>query len=77
MGCKEICLRYKANRPGSGMRYISGQKRCQICEIYLNWEKSLCPCCGYRLRNSPRRSKYKLINIKAKEIRINNIQYRK
>jgi hypothetical protein len=76
MSCKGICVRYKANRSGSGMRYILGQKRCQICEIYLNWQNSLCPCCCYRLRNGPRRSKYKLINIKAKEIK-NNIQSRK
>jgi hypothetical protein len=38
-----------------------GQKRCQVCEIYLDWQGTWCPCCGYRLRIRPRNGKYKLI----------------
>ena len=38
-----------------------GQKRCQVCEIYLEWQGTWCPCCGYRLRIRPRNGKYKLI----------------
>ena len=34
MGCKGICMHYKASRPQSGGRYITGQKRCQTCDIY-------------------------------------------
>jgi hypothetical protein len=67
MNCRGICIRYKANRPRSGMRYISGQKRCQRCEIYIVWDGLQCPCCGYHLRSGPRNSKNKLTNIKAKE----------
>ena len=59
MVCKGICVRYKADRPKSGMRYISGQKRCQQCETYIIWKGLRCPCCGYRL-SRPRSSKYKL-----------------
>ncbi|HEY3094695.1 MAG TPA: hypothetical protein VGJ42_02935, partial [Nitrososphaera sp.] len=43
---------------GSG-RYASGQKRCQICEIFIKWDGLWCPCCGYRLRTKPRNLKYK------------------
>lgn len=59
MVCKGICIRYKADKPESGMRYISGQKRCQHCEIYIIWKGLWCPCCC-RLRSGPRSSKYKL-----------------
>jgi hypothetical protein len=55
MGCKGICIRYKADRPKSGIRYMSGQKRCQICEIYLNWQGLWCPCCRCRLRGRPKK----------------------
>ncbi|HEX6282022.1 MAG TPA: hypothetical protein VFZ67_07315, partial [Nitrososphaera sp.] len=40
-------------------RYASGQKRCQICEIFIKWDGLWCPCCGYRLRTKPRNLKYK------------------
>ncbi|HZC20317.1 MAG TPA: hypothetical protein VE223_01595, partial [Nitrososphaeraceae archaeon] len=40
-------------------RYVSGQKRCQICEIFIKWDGLWCPCCGYRLRTKPRNLKYK------------------
>jgi hypothetical protein len=43
---------------GSG-RYSTGQKRCQVCEIFLKWDGLWCPCCGYRLRTRPRNLKYK------------------
>ena len=47
--CKGICQRYKALKPTKGGgRYVIGQKRCQICGIYLNWKGLWCPCCGSR-----------------------------
>jgi hypothetical protein len=68
MGCKGICIRYKADRPKSGLRYIPGQKLCQICAIFINWQEGLlCPCCRSRLRGSPRKSKNKLTNLRAKK----------
>ena len=61
MVCKGICQRHKALKPNrGGGRYIAGQKRCQLCEIYINWKGGFCPCCGYRLRTKPRNSKFKL-----------------
>jgi rRNA maturation endonuclease Nob1 len=64
MGCRGICSRHKAMRPSTGNRYLIGQKRCQGCQIFINWPGFFCPCCGYRLRNKPRNKKkynYKLI----------------
>ena len=58
MECKGNCGRYKANRPRSGgWRYTTGQKRCQVCDIYLNLEGFRCPCCGNQLRSGPKKTK--------------------
>ena len=66
MVCKGICVRHKAMKPIGTGRYSTGQKRCQVCEIFLNWNGLWCPCCGYRLRTRPRNSKFKA------ELRANN-----
>ena len=60
MTCKGICPRYKAQKPVGTGRYASGQRRCQICEIFIKWEGLWCPCCGYRLRTKPRKLAYKI-----------------
>jgi hypothetical protein len=58
--CKGICSRHKAFKPKKGgQRYAIGQKRCQVCQIFIYWQNSFCPCCGYRLRGKPRNSKFK------------------
>ena len=59
MTCKGICIRYRATKPAKGGRYSNGQRRCQMCEEFLNWEGLWCPCCGYRLRSHPRNKVYK------------------
>jgi predicted amidophosphoribosyltransferase len=59
MTCKGICIRHKAHKPIGTGRYATGQKRCQVCEIFLKWDGLWCPCCGYRLRTKPRNLKYK------------------
>ena len=59
MVCKGICIRHKASGPISSGRYATGQKRCQICEIFIKWDGLWCPCCGYRLRIRPRLFKHK------------------
>ncbi|MGZ5484861.1 MAG: hypothetical protein ACXWFB_02980 [Nitrososphaeraceae archaeon] len=48
-------------RPSNGQRYLIGQKRCQVCQIFINWEGVFCPCCGYKLRVTPRNKKFKQI----------------
>ena len=59
MVCKGICSSHRAMRPSTGRRYLIGQRRCQVCQIFINWEGFFCPCCGCRLRNKPRNKKYK------------------
>jgi hypothetical protein len=59
MTCKGICIRHRAQKPVGEGRYASGQRRCQICEIFIKWDGLWCPCCGYRLRTKPRNLKYK------------------
>ncbi len=59
MTCKGICIRHKAPRPVIGDRYSTGQKRCQVCEIFIKWDGLWCPCCNYRLRMKPRNMDYR------------------
>ncbi len=67
MSCKGVCYKYKAIKPTGAGRYASGQKRCQICEIFLDvGDKLWCPCCKYRIRGKPRNIKYKGILQNAK-----------
>ena len=68
MVCKGICARHKALKPVGIGRYSAGQKRCQICEIFLKWDGLWCPCCGYRLRTRPRNLKFKTELRARKEI---------
>jgi hypothetical protein len=49
MGCKGICKRYKAQKPVGSGRYANGQKRCQICELFIRWDGPWRPCCGYNI----------------------------
>ena len=55
MSCKGICKRHKS----ASNNYANGQKRCQICELFIKWNGLSCPCCGYRLRIGPRLYKHK------------------
>lgn len=75
--CNNVCYRYKAKKPNSIGRYLSGQKRCNSCGVFINWDGLWCPCCNYKLRLAPRSSKYKQKYVKAvfekKEILINGL----
>jgi hypothetical protein len=59
MTCKGKCSPYQAFKQAGMGRYGTGQKRCQVCEIFINWEGLWCPCCGCRLRGKPRNIKFK------------------
>ena len=64
MVCKGICIHHKA----SG-RYANGHKRCQTCDLFVEWDGVFCPCCGSRLRIGPRNIKDKAkLRIKQKEM---------
>lgn len=62
MGCNGVCHRWKAkNTGGKYLRYINGNVRCQVCEIFLTSEGVLvkvhgkyCRCCYNRIRSKPR-----------------------
>lgn len=70
MVCKDICIKHKAIKSKTGSRYTSGQKRCQVCDIFIRWDGLRCPCCGYKLRVKPRSPKYR------KNYRLStNVQY--
>ena len=69
MVCRGICSRHKAMRPSTGKRYLTGQKHCNVCQIFINWQNFWCPCCGYRLRTKPRNRKYKYTLILSNNIK--------
>ena len=52
--CTGKCKNYKAQYSGRTGRYVSGQRRCQNCEVFIQWEGLYCPCCNSKLRCSPR-----------------------
>ena len=60
MICKGRCTHHKAHKPFDSSRYAAGQKRCQICGIFIKWDGIFCPCYGCRLRVGPRLFKYKV-----------------
>jgi hypothetical protein len=68
MACKGICVRHRAPRPIGSGRYFSGQKRCQVCNIFILWKELWCPCCGSKLRTKSRNSsgKQTLTRIRTK-----------
>jgi hypothetical protein len=55
MACKEICVHHKA----ACNNYANGQKRCQVCELFMEWKGLRCPCCHCKLRTKPRNVKFK------------------
>ncbi|AFS83560.1 hypothetical protein NSED_08850 [Candidatus Nitrosopumilus sediminis] len=57
--CTGKCKQYKALKPRQIGRYASGQKRCNFCEIFLNFDGLKCPCCNKQLRSLPRSRKDK------------------
>jgi uncharacterized Zn finger protein (UPF0148 family) len=74
MVCKGICIRHKASGPISSGRYATGQKRCQTCDLFMQWGGIFCPCCGYRLRNGPRLFKHKaILRMKQKENKMQKV----
>jgi hypothetical protein len=68
MYCKGICVRHKAGRAKFKLgRYESGQKRCQVCQIFIKWDEGIwCPCCSHKLRSNPRNIKFRHKQLLAK-----------
>ncbi|MCV0367246.1 MAG: hypothetical protein K5798_08315 [Nitrosopumilus sp.] len=59
VNCSEKCKLFKAIKPKQIGRYASGQKRCNNCEIFIQWDGLMCPCCNKQLRCMPRSKKDK------------------
>jgi len=61
MICKGKCVKYKVSTKHNPThdRYSRGHKRCTICEIFIKWDGVNCPCCGVRLRVTPKRREYR------------------
>ena len=59
INCNGICQKFKAKKPMKGGRYDFGQKRCNSCGIFINYEGLFCPCCNIRLRQTSRYTKLK------------------
>ena len=72
--CKEICKKHIVKKPTSGSRYGSGQGRCQICDVWIDYRGAhtkdgspatkdsmgwFCNCCNYRIRQKPRNKVFK------------------
>jgi hypothetical protein len=60
MACRGFCIIHRAQRPaGPFGRYATGQKRCQICSVFMKLDGLWYPCCGCRVRTRPGNSKLK------------------
>ena len=57
--CMGKCKKFKALKPYGIGRYAAGQKRCNSCEIFVDYEGIACPCCHTLLRCVPRSRKGK------------------
>ena len=52
--CKNICYIYKASKDRFSSDYYSnGYKRCNECELFIEYDKNRCPCCNNILRIRP------------------------
>ena len=53
MICGGECLKYKAKKVfGASNRYEHGDKRCNMCCVFIKWDGVRCPCCDYVLRTT-------------------------
>ena len=60
--CRGVCYRYKPEKRKKGsLRYILGNKRCNVCQAWIDWEGRRCPYCSNLLRTRPRMAKYRRI----------------
>ena len=59
-------VRTKQQDNNVDQRYANGQKRCNVCEIFVDWDGFYCPCCRMLLRSRPRSVKGKIyVRIRA------------
>ena len=61
--CKGICNRFRFIGTGKGW-YMAGAKRCSVCSEWLLHDGAFCPCCGVRLKTTPRHKQRIIIKTK-------------
>lgn len=52
--CNGVCNRYKAFKKSGKDWFKPGVKRCNMCEIFIEFEGNVCPCCNSRLSTRPK-----------------------
>lgn len=72
--CKGLCKKYRVKKLVGVGRYGSGQCRCQICDIWMDYRGChlesgvpasvnnygwICNCCNFKVRKNPRNKKSK------------------
>ena len=57
--CNKICRDFR----GKG-KFKKGNKRCDICKIYVKFKGFSCPCCGHRLQSRPKNKNRKIVHDK-------------
>jgi hypothetical protein len=79
MTCKGICNRFQAFKSKGKTnlgRYAMNQKRCQMCSIFISYDRLICPCCHYKLRlkrhGMPIKRQQDLILVQPKRYRLTN-----
>ncbi|AFU60243.1 hypothetical protein Ngar_c33280 [Candidatus Nitrososphaera gargensis Ga9.2] len=53
MVCRNICEKYRATKNKGSSPYAQGYKRCQVCDLFIKWSGTRCPCCQRTLRTKP------------------------
>lgn len=53
MACRNICEKYRAVKDRRSSYYAQGYKRCQVCDLFISWRGTKCPCCQMTLRTKP------------------------
>lgn len=66
--CKSKCKDFVSKGSIKGGRYANGQKRCNVCNEFLEWDGRFCPCCSSMLRLNPRDSNLRKKTISEKRI---------
>ena len=70
--CKGVCNQAVYEKKGTvrvGMSEKETHKRCSICCVFIKWSGVFCPCCGVKLKMSPRNNKARTTYAKSNEIR--------
>ena len=55
--CTGVCVSLKSTRVTTSKKYERGQKRCTLCDIFMETMKLRCPCCNAKLRTKARSNK--------------------